>query len=119
IKGEALALRAFVHFDMLRLFAPSFASDPSALAIPYITSVTKTVTTRSTVTATIDKIINDLTNATELLTRDPIYTGQEITAQDDNGYLLNRPLKFNYYAVKGLLARVYLYKGDKPHALSA
>lgn len=39
-KGEFLALRAFLHFDILRLFAPSAAMNNNkgldALAIPYI-----------------------------------------------------------------------------------
>ncbi|RZM29839.1 MAG: RagB/SusD family nutrient uptake outer membrane protein, partial [Pedobacter sp.] len=38
---------------------------------------------------------------------------------DDNGYLMNRQLHLNYYAVKGLLARIYLYKGDLPKALES
>lgn len=39
MKGELLALRAFLHFDMLRLFGPIYKEDPSALSIPYNESV--------------------------------------------------------------------------------
>ena len=35
IIGEAMALRAFLHFDMLRLFGPVYVKEPSAEAIPY------------------------------------------------------------------------------------
>ncbi|MEI3419970.1 MAG: hypothetical protein V8R91_02295 [Butyricimonas faecihominis] len=35
LTGEALALRAFLHLDMLRLFGPVYVKDPSAEAIPY------------------------------------------------------------------------------------
>ena len=35
IKGEALALRAMLHFDMLRLFGPVFSRYPDMLSIPY------------------------------------------------------------------------------------
>ena len=36
IYGEALGLRAFLHFDLLRLFAPAYADDPEAQGIPYV-----------------------------------------------------------------------------------
>ena len=35
IKGEAIALRAMLHFDMLRLFGPVYSRNPQALSIPY------------------------------------------------------------------------------------
>ena len=35
IKGEALALRAMLHFDLLRLFGPVYSRNPQAMAIPY------------------------------------------------------------------------------------
>ena len=34
VKGEALALRAMLHFDMLRLFGPVYSRNPDALSIP-------------------------------------------------------------------------------------
>ena len=36
IKGEALAARAWLHFDLLRMFAPAPSSNPSGLYIPYV-----------------------------------------------------------------------------------
>ena len=39
-KGEALALRAFLHFDLLRMFAPSpAAAGLNAPAIPYVSKI--------------------------------------------------------------------------------
>ena len=35
LKGEMLALRAFLHFDILRLFGPVYKNHPEAAAIPY------------------------------------------------------------------------------------
>ncbi|MFR7825128.1 MAG: RagB/SusD family nutrient uptake outer membrane protein [Odoribacter splanchnicus] len=35
IYGEVLALRAFLHFDLLRAFAPSWNVDKEALCLPY------------------------------------------------------------------------------------
>ncbi len=117
IYGEALGLRAYLHFDLLRLFAPSYASDPNATAIPYVSEFNYSITPQSTVSEVIEFIIADLENAAEMLKEsDPLYTNREITASDDNGYLLNRQFHMNYYAVKATLARVYLWKGDKINA---
>jgi hypothetical protein len=118
IKGEALALRAYIHFDLLRLFGASFAENPGKLSIPYVTVYGDQVFPQLTVTAFTDKVLEDLTNAQALLKEsDPLYTGRVITTIDDNGYLLNRQVHLNYFAVRGLLARVYLYKGTYDKAL--
>ena len=34
IRGETLGLRAYLHFDLLRMFAPSFTVGANAAAIP-------------------------------------------------------------------------------------
>jgi hypothetical protein len=113
ILGEAFGLRAFLHFDLLRLFAHAYQSDAAAPAIPYVTRYGFTTTPQYTVAAVVDSILSDLQTASTLLrTSDPIVTGREITAIDDDGYLLKRPFRFNYYAVKATMARVYLYKSD-------
>ena len=117
IKGELLGLRAFLHFDLLRLFAPSYAVGATENAIPYVTTYGYEITPQSTVSEVIDYILADLEEAADCLeTSDPILTGREITAADDNGYLLNRQYHFNYYAVIATMANVYLYKGDHANA---
>ena len=128
IKGEALALRAYLHFDLLRLFGPSYISNPNALAIPYVVEFTKKVTPMSTVQGVLDTVIMDLTAAKELLkVSDPILdAGYKVgypvkdssTEQTGPLFLQNRRHRMNYYAVCGELARVYLYKGDKVNALA-
>ena len=35
IYGEVLALRAFLHFNLLRAFAPAWNVDKDALCLPY------------------------------------------------------------------------------------
>lgn len=117
IKGEAIGLRAFIHFDLLRLYAPSMTVGADEPAIPYVTDYTFTVTPSSTVKETLNKIITDLKTAASLLKNsDPIATGREITTNDDNGYLLNRQYHMNYYAVVATMARAYLYAGDMANA---
>ncbi len=119
IKGEALALRAFLHFDLLRCFGVSYEVNPDMPAIPYCTDLTYRVFPQLTVKAVAEKIEQDLLAAEQLLKADPILTGEEITEIDDNGYLMNRQVHLNYYAVKGLQARVYMWMQKYPEAEAA
>lgn len=109
IKGEALALRAFLHFDLLRCFGVSYAQNPQMPSIPYCTELTYRVSPQLTVSEVAEHIEDDLLEAEELLKADPIYTGETITELIDNGYLMNRQVHLNYYAVKGLQARLYMW----------
>jgi hypothetical protein len=130
IKGEALTLRAYLHFDVLRMFAPSYVSNPTAKAIPYVTVVSTKSTAFSTVTGVLDSCIADLTRAKALLLQsDPILNGyivgypapnQPTQNEDSNPDLFyqNRRHRMNYYTVCGELARVYLYKNDYVDALT-
>ena len=130
VKGEALALRAYLHFDLLRLFAPSYLKNPTAKGIPYANKYTKEITPVSSVSETINLIIKDLEESKQLLIADPIRSAGYIVnyplvtdtlknTEEKNSslFLQNRRHRLNYYAVCGTLARVYLYKNDKVKAL--
>lgn len=120
IKGEALALRAMLHFDLLRCFGVSFAVNPEMPAIPYSTALDYHVFPQLKVREVAEHILTDLLEAEVLLKEsDPIVTGRVITELDDNGYLINRQVHLNYYAVKGLQARVYMWCGQYAEALAA
>jgi hypothetical protein len=113
--GEALGLRAFLHFDVLRLFAPSYLVGAEQPAIPYVTQYTFRITSRSSVSEVIDLALDDLKRASELLkTSDPIHTGK--TVEEDDVLLIHRYFHLNYYAIKALMARIYMYKGDLVNA---
>ena len=62
-KGEALGLRAFLHLDLLRMFAPSYASNAQAPAIPYVMTYSTAVTPQSTVDKVLDYVIADAREA--------------------------------------------------------
>lgn len=110
IKGEALALRAFLHFDLLRCFGVSYEVNPDMPAIPYCTDLSYRVFPQLAVKEVAKKVEADLLEAVRLLkSHDPIVTGRTITELDDNGYLMNRQVHLNYYAVKGLQARLYMW----------
>lgn len=111
-EGEAYALRAFLHFDLLRMFGKSYANGKDEKSIPYVNRISKEVTPLSTVAEVIELVIDDLEKAENLLQKDPLRTGESTTA-----FLGTREYHFNYYAVRALKARVFLYKNDKLNAL--
>lgn len=116
IKGEALALRAYLHFDMLRLFAPNdFALNKETKYIPYVDQFSKNLTASMSAKEVVTKCLADLDAAAELLKSDPIYTNIE----NEDFYYKNRTVHMNYYAVKALIARINIYIGEKEKALKA
>jgi hypothetical protein len=117
IRGEAYGLRAFLHFDLLRLFGPSYLVNSNAKAIPYATVFNNSVTPLSTVREVIDKALADLTVAAAELRYDPVTRGE--SSSDHSEYIRNRHYHFNYYAVKLLQARIWLYAGNHRDALTA
>ncbi len=119
IKGEAYGLRAFLHFDLLRLFGPSFASDANGTAIPYVTNVSTSVTQTATVQQVLEKALSDLEMAENSLLIDPVIDGNDSGSAFDETYERDRFYKFNYYAVKLLQARAYLYMNDYTKAQEA
>lgn len=113
VKGEALGLRAFMHFDLLRFFAPAYNGGSAADGIPYVKQFGTKVTDVSTVDGTLKQIIADLKEAEILLEKsDPI--NNAVSGGDDLSKFRNN--RMNYLAVKALLARVYIYMGDKVNA---
>ena len=108
IKGEALTIRAMAHFDLLRMFGEHWNLS-SDLGIPVVTSVLETTTQigRSTVAETYSAILNDLTEAENLLSNDdlrfdpPPFKGVQFITQ---------------MACEAFLARVYQYKKDYVNA---
>src|SRR5699024_3709638 len=75
IKGELLGLRAFLHFDLMRLFSYGNLANremSGELAVPYITKYTKLPTERRSYKQTFQLLLDDLQKAAELLKTDPI-----------------------------------------------
>jgi hypothetical protein len=117
IKGEAYALRAFLHFDLLRLFGHSPQRGLERPAIPYVDAHTNVPFVQGTAGEVIAAILADLEEARALLKAvDPM--GPAL-ADDQNGSLAtgNRQIRMNYYAATALMARVHLYQGNKTSAL--
>lgn len=121
-KGEYLALRALLHFDMLRLFASSPKMESgngiNSLAIPYVDSYTNIAQPQLTVRETLKRIEGDLLKAKEIMKgRDVI----NLTTEGEDAApepMKRRVERMNYWAVTALLSRVYLYADMKTEALA-
>lgn len=116
-KGEALALRAMLHFDLMRLYgAPSWASeDAKAKAIPYVTEYSFDITPFSSYDKVFEQIIADLQEAESCLKADETLV-PAVRTNAAGGFTSCRILHMNLYAVQALLARVYWYMGDLSNA---
>lgn len=120
VKGEALALRGYLHFDLLRLFAPAPASlnGVEQNAIPYVDRYTNQAFPQLTVGQVLERVVADVDSARNYL-RTTDYWRPGATDADSvkfSVYFRDRVLHANYYAATALLARVRLYQGDKSKA---
>ncbi len=118
IKGEALALRAYLHLDMLRLYAPYTFDGNTATEekwLPYVDEFSRNTTLSITNSDFAEKVMADIDAALELMANDPIVTNEV----SSDTYFQNRIYHLNYYGVMALKARAALYFGDKTTALAA
>lgn len=128
IKGEALGLRAFNHFELLRYFGPvpDANVNGSELTIPYVTEFTKEQDKLLSLTYmdVVSLIEKDLDEAEIALENDPIlkYSNYRLNQQGidpeplESEFQYFRQNRFNYYAVLGTKARFYYWIGNKTKA---
>ena len=93
VRGEALFLRAFAHFELFRYYAGNY--DPAGLAMPYMESSTLEPQPRITMGAYFQKINADMAEAKSLVPNN-----------------LTDVARATRLAVSGLQARVALYMRD-------
>lgn len=108
-KGEALGMRAFMHFDLVRLFCPQYTEKPDAVGIPYATDFSLKTPPMGTLANNYKKILDDLYAAEKLLASEAEY-------KDATTFMLDRQIHFNLYAVQATIARVLLTMGQKAEA---
>ena len=120
LRGEALAVRAYLHLDLVRLFQPPYLSENGRTArrIPYMDTLDAlTFTPSSTTDEILDKVDADLAEAARIMKEnDPISSGKSYYT---TMFTTDRRYKLNYYAVKLLQARSFLYRGLNKQAYDA
>ena len=123
--GEAYGLRAFIHFDMLRLFGPVYKNDSLNLSIPYYTTPTIALQKREPANVIMDKIFSDLDMSLKYLKNDPVIKEGPMAVVEDSLSLSQlevapfyryRNRRLNYYATSALKARALLYREKKQEA---
>lgn len=117
IRGELLGIRAYVHFDLLRMYGLGRwdNGNEGKMTVPYVTGYSKDVTPQLSYSETVKLLEKDVAEALELLADDPV-TGNapenfESTMNADR-YWSYRSRHMNYYAVKALSARINMWKRD-------
>ncbi|TDQ72262.1 RagB/SusD family nutrient uptake outer membrane protein [Sphingobacterium yanglingense] len=131
IKGEALAIRAYVHLDILRLFGPIPTSPAEGSRLAYVTQFSKAINAHVEFEEYKKMLLKDIEEATALLKEvDPIlhYSVSELREPNrvggggyraENDFFAYRTLRMNYYAVRALEARAQLWFGNKEQAYIA
>ena len=107
IKGEALGLRAFHYFDLLRMWGPAdMVNNGDQPTVPYRTRVGREQIAPMSADSLVIMIEADLLQADSLLQDDPCNWDLNY---DDINFLNYRQHRMNKWAVRALMARLYLY----------
>ncbi len=116
IQGEAYGVRAFLHFDLLRLFASDYIQKTSETGIPYAYSYDLKNKTLFSLKDSYANVLKDLDYAEKLLESDPMDMTDIARATGPAAYRMSRYVNFNKFAVDALRARVYRAMGDYERA---
>lgn len=127
IKGEALTLRAYFHFDLMRMFGYGNLRNRDVSeekTIPYVTTFSKKITPQLSYAETFKLLKQDLLEAIDLLwgedgkncyrkTWDDSYFEK---AEGNTNYFYtwfgyDDSPRVDYYVAKAILARVYMWEG--------
>lgn len=117
IRGELLAIRAYLHFDLMCMFGlPSWdGENASKLTIPYVTVYDKEPAVQRSYSETAALLMADIDEAIELLSVDPIRgnVSEEFNESiNADGFWGKRTFHLNWYAVRALKARVLLQQKE-------
>lgn len=124
LMGEAYGLRAYLHFDLFRLFGPIWEERTDEKILPYNRStdvVLNHVSYEEDVYSTADEYMNyvldDIQKAEQLTASDPILTDESAISETlSSDFYKNRNRRMNHLAIKALKARVLQYMGNYTEA---
>ncbi len=117
LKGEAYAVRALMHFELVRNYARPYTVDADGLGVPIVIAYNQNSRPpRNTTKEVYNQIISDLNQAYTLMT---LNQGQSITISSTNTTRTMTSAYITKHAAKALLARVYQHMGDWANARDA
>jgi hypothetical protein len=101
IKGEAYALRALMHFTLVKTFARPFTNDPLMPGVPLVLTYNPTATPpRNSIREVYDQVMADLDSAAQMIATD------------------HGSARFSKPAVLATAAKVSLYRADYEKAFT-
>lgn len=121
LEGEVLAIRAMLHFDLLRLYAPAPVVQDVA-AIPYYTTLTHVPMPEKHTSEILQLIITDLTRSKALQKEFDMRAADKRDFHEfrfrffgDQTFFSSgaRGFRMGYYATTALLSRVAVYAGNE------
>lgn len=112
IEGQARALRAFMHLELLRWWAPDYDRNSASLGVPYVEAFdVEQAPSRPTVKQTYDRMEADLKAAKAMLSNvDRSVQSVTTTAGTGRAYM-------DSLVVNAILARMYLYANELDSAV--
>lgn len=117
LKAEALAVRALMHFELVRNFATPYTADPAKPGVPIVLNFDQnSLPARNTIKEVYTQIVADLTAAAGMV-KNTINTSMTFNSTGST-----RTLNTSFitkYTISGLLARVYQTMGDWANAKTA
>ena len=105
VKAEALAMRAFCHFDLVKMFAQPYTYKKDALGVPVMLVTENGQPARNTVEEVYTQIVADLKEAETLMADNYSREGA-----------IDAAAAWNKTSIQALLSRVYLYMGEWQNA---
>lgn len=120
LEGEVLSIRAMLHFDLLRLYAPAPVVQDVA-AIPYYTTLTHVPMPEKRTSEILQLLIADLTRSKQLqkefdtrtADRNDFHRSRFRFFEDQTFFGSGkRGFRMGYYASTALLSRVAIYAGN-------
>jgi starch-binding outer membrane protein, SusD/RagB family len=109
LKGQGLAIRAMMHFDLLRSFGQNYDRNSDLLGVPIKVVSETTTPVRNTVREVYDQIYSDISEAKQLLND----VDKEINVTGANRR------RIDFLVAEALLARVALYAKDYQTAITS
>jgi len=107
IRAQALAIRALVHFDVMRYWVDDYDRNSTKPGVPYITAFDyEQKPSRGTVKEDYDHIESDLKTAKNLMNN----MDHEINSGNDRSYM-------DANTINAILARMYLYSNQLDSAI--